>query len=103
MRIALYIVTAAYALLSAAAAATQLRMGKSRDTSLVMLGGGVLLLAAVLLDGMGLPLAWAVALGGGAMICAAALVNGKRAEFHALHHVVRAILTAVIVLGLAFL
>ena len=103
MRIALCVVAALYALLSIVAAGAQLRTEKNRDTSLYMLSGGLFLFAAVLWYGIGMPLAWAAALGGCLLIGAAALINGKRGEFHALHHVVRAALTVLLVLGFAVL
>lgn len=96
----LYAVTVLYALLSMLAAGTQLRTEVKKDApGLMLLGGGLLLVAtgmemAALLDG------WLIVVCGGACICAAAFLNGRRSgAFHLSHHVVRLIITLLLAVG----
>ena len=95
------ILVAAYALLSMAAAATQLRSSpKRKDTSVLMMCGGLLLVISVVLLLFRWNFDWLAAAVGGAVICLSAFINGKRSEaFHLNHHVIRLIITLLIVVG----
>lgn len=85
-----------YAALSMLAAIVQMRTQARRDTPIMMLGGGILMIAAALLPGAD----WILALIGGALICAAAFLNGKRSgSFHIQHHIIRLALTMILVVG----
>ncbi|MCM1105105.1 MAG: hypothetical protein NC409_13500 [Clostridium sp.] len=85
-----------YAALSMLAAIVQMRTQPRKDTPLMMLGGGILLIAAALIQKAD----WILAVIGGAMICAAAFLNGKRSgNFHIQHHIIRLALTLILVIG----
>lgn len=95
-----YGIAALYALLSVFAAIVQCKSVKKKDAPLLMMGGGLLVLAAVILQLVPVPFAWAVLLSGGVLISAAALLNGKRSgTLHAAHHIVRACLTVALTVG----
>lgn len=96
MRYVIGTVTVLYAALSMLAAIVQMKTQTRKDTSVMMLGGGILMIAAVILPGAD----WILAIIGGALICAAAFLNGKRSgNFHARHHVIRFALTLLLIIG----
>lgn len=98
---AVYAITALYAILSSIAALIQMKTSKEKTTSLIMLIGGVILIAAIFLHILKTPYSWIMAIAGGLEICAAAFINGKKSgSFHAVHHVIRFIITALLVAGL---
>ena len=95
-----YVVAALYALLSVFAAIVQCKTAKKKDAPLLMAGGGILILAAVVLQLLSVSLSWAVLLSGGVLIGVAALLNGKRSgTLHAMHHIIRACLTVALTVG----
>lgn len=97
---AVYAITALYAILSSIAALIQMKTSKGKATSLIMLIGGVILIAAIFLNILQIPYGWIAAISGGLAICAAAFINGKKSgNFHAIHHVIRFIVTALLVTG----
>lgn len=100
MQYVLYIITALYAVLSSIAAIAQMRTSKEKTTSFIMLGGGIVLIAAAILHFLSVPFSWAAAIAGGLLICLAALINGKKSgSFHILHHIIRFIVTLLLIIG----
>ena len=98
-----YGIAALYALLSIFAAIVQCKSAKKKDAPLMMLGGGMLVLAAVLLQLLSVPFSWVVLLLGGVLISVAALLNGKRSgNLHITHHIIRACLTVALTVGFFF-
>ena len=96
MRYLLYGITFLYAALSMLAAIVQIKTSRQKDTPIMMLCGGLLLIAAVFFKHTN----WMIALVGGALICIAAFLNGKRSEnFHVSHHIIRFIITLLLVIG----
>ena len=61
MKYVLYVITALYALLSAFAAIVQMKTAKQKSTSLMMLGGGLILIITVILHILNLPYNWIAA------------------------------------------
>lgn len=98
MRYVIWGITILYAALSAIAAIIQIQ-GKSeerRDAPAIMLGGVLLLLLTFALPNVD----WMMAAAGGVCIGIAAFLNGKRSgNFHAHHHVIRAVLTVLLAVG----
>lgn len=89
-------ITILYAGLSMLAAAAQLKTAARKDTPIMMLSGGLILIAAVFLKSTD----WIAAIIGGALICTAAFLNGKRGgNFHASHHIIRLVITLLLVIG----
>ena len=104
MKYVLVGIVAVYALLSVVASVHQLRTEKRKDTSVMMLCGALILIAAAVLQLLNQQFDWIVSIVGGALICAAAYMNGKRGEsFHASHHIVRFVITVLFVIGFALL
>ena len=96
----LYLIICLYAVLSIVAAGTQLRTAEKRDTPLLMIFGGILLLAAVGLELLALFDGWLITGIGGACICFAAFLNGRRSgSFHIKHHMIRFAVTLLLVIG----
>ena len=101
MKYVLLVITALYASLSLIAAFTQLKSAEKKDTSWMMLLGSVLLITSSVFLMLGLTFDWTVAVIGGTLISVAAFVNGKRGgNFHASHHVVRFLITVLLVVGI---
>lgn len=89
-------ITILYAGLSMLAAVTQIRAATHKDTPIMMLSGGLLLVVAAFLQNID----WIVVIIGGGLICIAAFLNGKRSEsFHVSHHIIRFIITLLLVIG----
>lgn len=96
MRYIICAVAILYAVLSMLAAVVFMRTAKRKDTSIMMLGGGILFILAAILQKAD----WILATVGGILICASAFMNGKRSgDFHARHHIIRFVLTLLLVLG----
>lgn len=98
-------IAALFGLLHIIAAASQLGKKKKRYvTSWTMLIGGLLMIQAVVLCVFGSTLDWASALLGGLFVCFAAFMNGRRSgNMHKVHHIIRAVIAAAIVVGFALL
>ncbi len=95
-----FAVTVVYALLPILAAGAQLRTAAKKDTSVLMILGGVLLLLSVGLELPALWDGWLIAALGGVCVCVAAFLNGRRSgSFHLQHHVIRLALTLLLVIG----
>ncbi|MBR6642895.1 MAG: hypothetical protein IKL28_04440 [Lachnospiraceae bacterium] len=100
MKYIVIIIAILYALLSMLAASTQLKKAGKRDTHLMMLVGGMLLVVASILQLTNGLYDWVIATLGGILICVAAFYNGKRSgNFHANHHVVRGCITLGLIAG----
>ncbi len=104
MKYALYVLAGLYAVLSVIAALTQLKTAKKKDAPVLMLSGGFLLAAAVVLQVAFGFWGWLPALIGGAMVSIAAYLNGSRSgKLHISHHIVRAVFTAALIIGFLLL
>lgn len=89
-------ITVLYAALSMFAAVTQLKSSTRKDTSIMMLCGGLLLVIATVFKNAD----WIVVIIGGILICIAAFLNGKRSgNLHISHHIIRFIITLLLVIG----
>lgn len=102
MRYAVSAIAILYALLSVYASVTQLKKPARRKPALIMITGGVILLAAGILELRGWGPAWLVTVIGSLLICQAALINGKlngRTELR--HHTVRFLITVFLILSSA--
>lgn len=89
-------IAAVYGGLSAIAALVQ---GKNGDTCAMMIIGGCMMIAAAGLCVYYYSFDWIISLTGSLLISIAALINGKRGEFHAKHHVIRAVVEAILIIG----
>ncbi len=104
MQYVLYVLTALYAVLCVIAAASQLKSAAKRDTPILMLLGSALLLCAVLFQVLWSAWGWLFAIAGGVLIFLAAFQNGRRGgSFHLLHHIIRGVITLLLVLGFLLL
>ena len=104
MKIALYIVSAAFGGLSLLAAVSQMRSDKRPFSHIMMSVGSLGLFAAVDCGIAQQSFDWIPALAGGALICAAAVWNGKKSEnFHIQHHIVRILLSLILIVGFILL
>lgn len=100
----LCIITVLYALLNIIAALVQMIKTKQKDTSAIMLGGGIILLSTAVLHIIYIPYAWIGTVIGGLLICTAAFINGKRGgSFHISHHIIRLIVTLLLIAGFIFI
>ena len=100
MKYVVFTTAALYGLLHGLAAAFKARQSGFNTTAWMMLIGSALMIAALFLRDLG----WIAALAGGALVCAAAMLNGKiSGHFHGAHHVIRALITALIVVGFTLL
>ena len=92
-------IAAIYGVLNVIAAIMGIKNSKNGDTAAIMIIGGGALISAAGLSIMGYAFDWVTALSGCLLISIAAFMNGKRGEFHAGHHVVRAVIETVLVIG----
>lgn len=97
----LWVLTAGYGLLSGFAAFTQFgKQGANQLSAAAMAAGGVILLLSVLLDCKKKGIAKWTALAGCILIAAAAIGNGlSMGSLHLQHHLVRLLLSVVLVAG----
>lgn len=102
MNYIVYVFTCLYALLSVFAAIVQIRNTKAKVTSFIMIGGGIILIAAVFLHIFLVPFNWIFTLTGCLLISLAAFINGKKGELHIVHHIIRLIIAALLTLGFVF-
>ena len=99
-------IAALFGLLHIIAAASQLGKKKKRRFVLnwTMIIGGLLMIQAVVLCVFGSTLDWASALLGGLLVCFAAFMNGRRGgNMHKIHHLIRGVIAAAIVVGFLLL
>lgn len=100
MKIIICIIAILFSLLSILAPLTQLKAKEKRVSNLLMLGGGVLFLAAAILKLLSLQASVPVAIPGAVLICAAAVWNGRQnGKVHIAHHIVRIALCCALVAG----
>lgn len=106
MRYAVSIIAILFSLLHIAAAVTQFKSKDpaARGSAVWMVSGGVLLLCAAvphLIRSGGAGWMDALTAGvGGVFVCFAAVLNGKRAgKVHPVHHIVRGIIVALLIVG----
>lgn len=104
MKIALYILSAAAGGLSLSAALSQMKAEKRSSSHILMALGSLILLAAIACNLAKQSADWLLALLGTGMICTAAVWNGKRSgSFHLQHHVIRILISIILVIGYAVL
>ena len=94
-------IAALFGLLHIIAASSQLKKKKKYYISTwTMIIGGLLMIQAVVLCVFGSSLDWGSALLGGLFVCMAALMNGRRSgNMHKLHHILRGVIAAALVVG----
>ena len=98
MQIFLWIVSVLFGVLSAVAAISQIWGKRTSFPAWIMFAG------AVVCNGIGRQFDFVVALLGCTAICAAALANGiKSKQLHILHHVIRIVFSAALLVGFAVL
>ena len=91
---------ALFGILHGIAAVSQLVKKKAPAPAVLMLGGSLGALAAVVDCLLGGRFDWLLMLLGGAMVCAAAVWNGRRAgKLHPAHHLIRAGMMLILVVG----
>lgn len=104
MRIILCILSLAFGALSMTAALSRIKAKEGELSHVIMSAGSVFLMGAVLFNILKFGIDWITALIGVVMICVAAVWNGKRnGNFHIQHHIIRIVLSAVLVAGFACL
>ena len=104
MSIVLCVVSAAFGGLSLLASVIQMKKGKKRIRSFIMAAGSVLLLAAVVFNILHFSFDWSFALVGCIAICVAAILNGIKSEnFHIQHHIIRGVLSVLLIIGFILL
>lgn len=103
MRYVVSAVAVIYGVLTAIAALAGDKGRKNGDTAAAMIIGGFGLISAAGLCIFGFTFDWLTAFSGCVLISIAAFINGKRGEFHAGHHIVRAIVEAVLIVGFILL
>jgi len=104
MKYLLCAVASVYGVLSVIAACLQIKTAQKKDAPITMLAGGALMLAASATQFAGSPLDLCFSILGGIGISLAAWCNGKRSgNFHPSHHVIRFLLTVMLIIGFALL
>lgn len=100
MRAILCIVSILFGGLSMIAAVSQIKSEKKAISALIMITGSTLLITAVILNIIGQQLDGIIALLGCAAICAAAILNGiKSKQLHIQHHIIRIMLSMILIIG----
>lgn len=104
MQIALCVVSVLFGGLSMTAAFSQVKREQKPISAFLMIGGSLLLAAAVILNILEQRPDWAIALLGCIAICAAAIRNGKKSgQLHIQHHIIRIALSLILTVGFAVL
>lgn len=103
MRYIISAIAAVYGVLCVIAAIAGVKQGKKGDASVMMILGGCSMISAVGVCMIGGGFDWINALCGSVLISVAAFINGKRGEFHAGHHIVRACIEIALVIGFILL
>lgn len=105
MRIILCGVSVLFGGLSMTAAFSQLKSDRKPISAIIMIAGSLLLLlAAVLCNMIGQRIDYMIALLGCIAICAAAIWNGiKGGQLHIQHHIIRIVLSLILIAGFAVL
>lgn len=104
MRIILCIVSVLFGGLSMIAAFSQVKSERKPVSAIIMITGSLLLLAAVICNIIGQRVDFIIALSGCSAICAAAIWNGvKGGQLHIQHHIIRIVLSLILIVGFAVL
>lgn len=104
MNLFLRIVSIAFGGLSLLAAVYQMRAEKRSLSAGLMMGGSLLLIAAVVCNLAKLQYDFVFALAGCAAICVSAIRNGlESGNFHIQHHIIRIALSLVLIAGFVLL
>lgn len=104
MKILLCILSVAFGGLSMFASISQIKTERKLIPGMIMTIGSAVLIAAVICSIIDLQIDYVVALFGCAAICASAIWNGKKnGNFHIQHHIIRILLSIILIVGLAFL
>ncbi len=104
MNIPLCIVSALFGGLSLLASMSQIKREGMAVPSVLMALGSLVLIGAVICNLKAQPLDALLALLGCAAICAAAIWNGKKSQqFHIQHHVIRILLSLLLIAGFILL
>ncbi len=100
MKTVICIIALIYGALCVLASFTQIKVKDRRLANMAMLGGGIVLIAAVLLQWLHVPFSIVPAVLGSGMICAAAISNGiKNGKVHVSHHIVRIVISCILIIG----
>lgn len=103
MKTVICIIALIYGALCVFAPVTQIKVKDRRLANIVMLGGGIMLVAASVLKWLNVSFSAVLAILGSAMICAAAISNGiKNGKVHISHHIVRIAISCVLAAGFIF-
>ena len=104
MRIILCIVSVLFGGLSMIAAFSQVKSERKPISAIIMITGSMLLLAAVICNIIRQRVDFMIALSGCIAICAAAIWNGvKGGQLHIQHHIIRIVLSLILIVGFAVL
>lgn len=104
MQVALCIASVFFGGLHIIAAVSQLKNDKKSVSAFIMITGSLLLLGAVICNALRNSLDYIPALLGCILICAAAIMNGvKSQKLHIPHHIIRAALSILLIVGFALL
>lgn len=104
MQILLCTVSVLFGVLSMIASIHQMKSERKPIPAVVMAIGSFMLIAAVICNISAQWYDYIVALFGSIAICAAAICNGIRSKnFHIQHHIIRILLSAVLIIGFIFL
>ncbi len=104
MKILLCVVSVAFGILSMIASVSQMKNEKKPFSAILMALGSLVLLAAVICSISAQPFDYILALLGCLAMCAAAIWNGiKSKSFHIQHHIIRILLSLLLIIGFAFL
>ncbi len=89
-----------FGVLSMTAAFSQVKSDQKPISAILMIIGSLLLLAAVICNILEQRADYMIALPGCVAICAAAIWNGKRSgQLHIQHHIIRIVLSIVLIIG----
>ena len=104
MRILLCIVSVLFGGLSMIASISQMKTEKKPIPAILMTIGSVMLIAAVICNISTQRYDYIIALFGSTAICSAAIWNGiKGKQLHIQHHVIRIVLSLILIIGFVFL
>lgn len=104
MNVVLCIVSIIFGGLSLIAAISQLKAEKKSTPAILMISGSIVLISAAISNLFGQQFDYILALIGCVAICVAAICNGlKGSNFHIQHHIVRIILSIILVIGFILL
>ncbi len=104
MQILLCVLSLLFGGLSLIAAISQMKKEKKPVSAIIMMIGALMLIAAVICNLCALWFDDIIAVFGCAVICAAAIFNGKKSgQFHIQHHIIRIVLSLILIVGFILL